>query len=290
MTAVGTRQERLSGNSLPDRHGRHGKREIGPTRDPVSDTGPIGLFMFNLGSIPASVTPPRSWRRATWFTVVAGIAVLAGLLTVGTVLVGPIQPTGRIDSAPYFPGGTPLAAIGGPDSDRDTGTDAPRSTPGASPIRLVTNTDTVVRVSVPTATIPANPATSSPAGPPRPANALPTFGTLPVITTLTSPGDPVVDPAKLIKRTRTFFAEVTTNAQAAAALTSGTAAGDTTAIIHRKYGGISTIQVRSISLDPTSGLTVCVLRVVDKDGTTQTQQARLQFTLTDDPKITNPGG
>jgi hypothetical protein len=35
---------------------------------------------------------------------------------------------------------------------------------------------------------------------------------------------------------------------------------------------------------------VSVLRVVNKDGTTTTQQTTLRFTLSRDPKITNPGG
>ena len=48
--------------------------------------------MFNLGTIPASVTPPRTWRRAAWFTIVASAAALLGLLAVGAVLVGPARP------------------------------------------------------------------------------------------------------------------------------------------------------------------------------------------------------
>jgi len=43
-------------------------------------------------------------------------------------------------------------------------------------------------------------------------------------------------------------------------------------------------------LDPANGLTVSLLRVVAKDGTTTTERTTLRFTLTPDPKITNPGG
>ena len=77
---------------------------------------------------------------------------------------------------------------------------------------------------------------------------------------------------------------------AAADLTVGTLHDDATALIRQKYGDISSIQIQSISLNPTTGLTISVLRLVNKDGTTQTQRTTLHFTLTGDPKITNPGG
>lgn len=284
----------------PERYGRHGKPEIGPARDPVSDTGPSGLRMFNIGSIPASVTPPRTWRRAQWFTVIASVAALAGLVAVGAALVGPVHPTGRIDAMPpYFPNGTPLAAIGTPADIEKSDYSTPESPTMRSGTSSATSTGTstvgqLADASASTimagAAAAATTASMPPDPPPDDAPPVATVGTLPVITTVSSVGDPVVDPAKLIKRTRTFFAEVTSNAQAAAQLTVGTAHDDAVALIQRKYGHVSAIQVRSISLDPTSGLTVCVVRVTDKDGTTQTQQTRLRFTLTSDPKITNPGG
>ncbi len=38
-----------------------------------------GLRKFDLGNVPASVTPPRSWRRAAWFAVGTSAAVVLGL-------------------------------------------------------------------------------------------------------------------------------------------------------------------------------------------------------------------
>lgn len=264
--------------------------------------------MFDLGSIPASVTPPRTWRRAQWFTVIASVAALAGLVAVGAALVGPVHPAPRVDAMPpYFPNGTPLAAIRTPIGIENSDYSTPRSpttrigTSGATSSATSTATST----SAATAGQPADASAttimagvtaaattaSTPSGPPpKDVPAVTTGGPPPVITTVSSVGDPVVDPTELIERTRAFFAEVTTNAQAAAQLTTGSAQDDTVALIRQKYGHATTIQVRSISLDPTSGLTVCVVRVTYKDGTTQTQQIRLRFTLTSDPKITNPGG
>lgn len=257
---------------------RHRRPEVGPNDrppfDPFSDTGSVGLRMFDLGAIPASVTPPRTWRRAAWFTIVASAAALLGLLAVGTMLVGPIRATDRFDAVPDFPSGAPLAAIGGYASVRPVSASL---APATSTVAVGGDT---VRLT------------------PRRHASRPTAGggpTAPVVATLTVTvtvpgGEPVIDPTKLLKQTRTFFAQVTSNAQAAADLTDRTVRDDAAALIRQKYGDVSTIQIQSITLDPTNGLTVSLLRVVDKDGTTSTERTTLRFTLTADPKITNPGG
>jgi hypothetical protein len=266
--------------------------------DPLVDSGSVGLRMFNLGTIPASVTPPRSWRRAAWFAVGASAAALVGLLLLGALLVGPSHQRSRITALPYFPDGKPLASIGlptstdtnasterndtesHPDSD-DHAADDNTADDNASSI----NTGDTVGDTVTAPGTPSDVAVNPPANPSAPVALTP-----PSITTITSSGDPAVDATALMKRTRTFFAEVTTNAAAAANLTSGALHDDAVALIKQKYGDVSTIQIKSISLDPSTGLTVSVLRLVNKDGTTQTQQTTLHFTLTGDPKITNPGG
>jgi hypothetical protein len=255
--------------------------------DGEGDGDPLdtGLGMFNLGTIPASVTPPRSWRRAAWFTVVASVAALAGLLAIGAVLMCPHEAR-RLTAMPYFPDGSPLAAIG------DT-TGVPRPTGrGHQPATTQAATDVVADVGdtspLTTARRAVGTAPARTTGLPPASN--PVVATLPPVDTIvTGNGDPVVDPVKLIKRTQTFFAEVTSNAKAAAGLAVDTAKDDVAAVIEQKYRNLSSISVRSISLDPNSGLTVSVVRVVGKDGTTSTQRVTLQFTLTGDPKIVNFG-
>jgi hypothetical protein len=267
----------VSPNDRPplDPAGRDGW-EKAPGRDgwekALSDTGSVGLRMFDLGTIPASVTPPRTWRRAAWFTIVASAAALLGLLAVGTMLVGPMRSADRFDALPVFPSGAPLAAIGGARSVR----------PVSASLRPATSTVAEVGKLTPRRYV-GRPTTV--AGP-----TAPVIATLPVAVGTVPGGEPVIDPTKLLKQTRTFFAEVTSNAQAAADLTDRTVRDDATALIRQKYGDVSTIQIQSITLDPTNGLTVSLLRVVAKDGTTSTERTTLHFTLTDDPKITNPGG
>jgi hypothetical protein len=254
---------------------RHRRPEVGPNDrppfDPLSDTGSVGLRMFDLGTIPASVTPPRTWRRAAWFTIVASAAALLGLLAVGAMLVGPIRSTDRFDTMPNFPSGAPLAAIGGLRTVR----------PVSASLRPATSVTTEVVRRAPRYVGRPNTAFSPTA---------PVIATLPTAVAAVPGGEPVIDPTKLLKQTQTFFAEVTSNAQAAADLTDRTVRDDATALIRQKYGDVSTIQIQSITLDPTNGLTVSLLRVVAKDGTTTTERTTLRFTLTTDPKITNPGG
>src|SRR3954447_24713372 len=50
--------------------------------DPLLDTDPVGLRKFDIGTVPASVTPPRTWRRAAWFSVGSSVAALVALLVV----------------------------------------------------------------------------------------------------------------------------------------------------------------------------------------------------------------
>lgn len=253
--------------------------------DGEGDPLDTGLGMFNLGTIPASVTPPRSWRRAAWFTIVASVAALAGLLAIGAVLMCPHEAR-RLTAMPYFPDGSPLAAIGGTTGvPRPTGRghQPVTSQPATDMVADVGDTSPLTATRRPVGTAPTRTTTLPPA-------SNPVVVTLPpVVTTVTGNGDPVVDPVKLIKRTQTFFAEVTSNAKAAAGLAVGTAKDDVAAVIEQKYGNLSSISVRSISLDPNSGLTVSVVRVVGKDGSTSTQRVTLQFTLTGDPKIVNIG-
>jgi hypothetical protein len=256
--------------------------------DPLVDACSVGLRMFNLGTIPASVTPPRSWRRAAWFTIVASIASLAGLLAVAAVLVGPVQPIDRLNALPYFPDGSPLATLGGP---ADPVGHSLHHTAGTNPARAMTDevadvdhTQSLDRI---VGTRPQGESATA---------SVDTTGVPSVTSTTTQQppsvtiGHPIVDPSTLVDRTKSFFSDVTSNVKAAAALTVGSIQDDAAALIQQKYGDVSSIQIERMSLDPTSGLTISLLRLVNKDGTTQTQHITLQFTLTGDPKITNPGG
>lgn len=153
----------------------------------MTDSGSVGLQMFRLGTIPASVTPPRSWRRAAWFTVLASVAALVGLVVAGALLVGPSREHGRISAFPYIPDGPPRATI--PDtttSSPATATAPPPSDPTVAP--AVGPTADSVAGSVGRATGPTVEPTTAPSVPATPVPALPP-------STVPSSGAPVTDPA-----------------------------------------------------------------------------------------------
>lgn len=272
-----------------------------PTSDeaPLIDTGPMGLHKFDLGYIPASVTPPRTWRRAAWFTIFCSAAALVGLLFVTSELVGPVNVAGDINSLPGLPTNLPFYTP--PSSSSTTPPDPRHSSPG--------HPDQSRRPGQPGGSAQPTDAQGQPittddgsgssdslppgggGGPQGGGNPPSTVVVAPpsAVTTVNS-GPPAVDPSKLGSRTEQFFSDVTTNVNAAAGMTSDTVRGDAKAIIEQNYGDISTIQIKSVQVDPSSGVTVSVLQVTGKDGSVTTEQRTLQFTLTGDPKIENPGG
>ena len=265
--------------------------EAGP--DLLIDTGPMGLHKFDLGYIPASVTPPKTWRRAAWFTVFCSAAALVGLLFVTSQLVGPVHVASDIDSLPGLPTNLPFdqgqTSSDTPPSSRHN---QPPSRPGQAP-RPGQPADSAHPTDAQ-----GNPITtddgsgSSTSLPPGGGGGAPPsiVVTAPPTATTVNSGPPAVDPTKLGSRTEQFFSEVTTNVDAAANMTSDTVHDNAKAIIEQNYGDVSTIQIKSVSVDPSNGVTVSVLQVTNKDGSVSTQQRTLQFTLSGDPKIENPGG
>jgi hypothetical protein len=102
------------------------------------DTDPVGLRKFDLGLVPASVTPPRTWRHAAWFTVLCSACVLMSLLLAVNALVGHSRQA-TIDAMPNYPGEPGLL----PTTTRTTRTasssEAPASTTRLQGVRPVSN-------------------------------------------------------------------------------------------------------------------------------------------------------
>lgn len=67
------------------------RRRVPPAR--------VMLGGLNLDAAPASVTPPRTWRRAAAFTMAASGGVLLGLLLVALLVVCPHRLTPRLPGA-----------------------------------------------------------------------------------------------------------------------------------------------------------------------------------------------
>ncbi|GGU63854.1 hypothetical protein [Lentzea flava] len=235
--------------------------------DPLQDTD--GLRKFNIGLVPASVTPPRTWKRAAWFAVVSSVLVLVGLSVAAAKLVGG---GGEVETIglPGYPSDVPLI------STLPTGGTSPSAT-SARPTAANTGRG---------APVPGTGASSAPGGGDKGSatNTKPS-GSAPVITTVPVTNTPVVDGSKIAQQTEHFYREMATNADTALAMTTDTVRSNAGALLEGRLADISLIEVKEIVVDPSKGLTVSLLQVTKKDGTVSTEKRELSFTLGDLPLI-----
>ncbi|MFC4853343.1 hypothetical protein [Actinophytocola glycyrrhizae] len=276
----------------------HGALDAGPLPGAVvhalPETPATGLRKFDLGTVPASVTPPRSWRKAAWFAVGTSAAVVLGLSVATSELMGrPVQDSTMIDALPALPTG-PLTLA--PLPNEDPRSDPPESTPpttarttpgtrtttsptqGSSPARdTVVGSTTGVESVAPTGPSSEGPAAAgSPATPNRPVRR--TVGPAPVTPT---------DPAAMGDRTEAYFRLVTSDPVAAHAMTTGGMASEGAKGIEARYGGVRRVEVQDITIDRNQGITTSRVKVVHEDGTETVEQRQLTFTWGGDPKITD---
>ncbi|MEV0678441.1 hypothetical protein AB0I60_18185 [Actinosynnema sp. NPDC050436] len=277
---------------------RPGALPVQRTRDPVADTDAVGLRKFNIGLVPASVTPPRTWKRAAWFAVVSSAAVLVGLAYAAAKLVGADSPEERI-GMPGYPTASPL--ITGFDTpappvptevvavrpERPDRPDQPREERAAA----VRGTDEV-RPRTTADPAPPGAATGEPstagrpgAGPGRSTAEPADPSTAPTVTTVPGRAKPLVDAAAIVLRTERFYEQAVADAEAAMAMVSDGFRSDAEALLEQRFSDVSAIEVTAITVDPASGATVSTLRVTKSDGSTTTERRELLFTTAGDPLI-----
>lgn len=87
-----------------------------------------GLRAFDLGTVPASVTPPRSSRRAAWFAVVTSAVVLGGMSIVATASHNRTPALEHLPS-PRMPHGQPQLGLAAPKDDAPADERADRQPP-----------------------------------------------------------------------------------------------------------------------------------------------------------------
>jgi len=289
-TAISSDTPRTPGTALDDplAPDPNSSPSAPPPIDPLVDTDAAGLRKFNIGLVPASVTPPRTWKRAAWFAVVSSAGVLIGLAVAAAKLVGGSGPVERI-GMPEYPANVPIVT--------DFGTRT--STPSASAPAPQTKPQDPGRVpgTPPTAgsgsssakegsgtsggagpTTATTPGTGS-SGTPGPASTSPT------VTTLPAEERPVVDASAIASRTEKFYEEVAANTGTAMALTTETFRSTTSAVLEQRFSDVSLVEVKEISVDPTKGITISTLQITKKDGTASTEQRELTFTLSGEPLI-----
>jgi hypothetical protein len=237
------------------------------------DTDAMGLGKFNIGLVPASVTPPRTWKRAAWFSVLSSVGVLVALTIAAAELVGSNSPVERI-GMPGYPTDVPLLTGFATTSRPAVATTSPRTGPRtaeavADGLHAKTGDHT-------------SPGGSSPTGPTAPT---PTPSTSPQVTTVPTGSQPVVDAGTIAASTERFYEGFAFNADTALALVSDSFRTNATALLEQRFADVSLIEVTAIRVDPAKGVTVSTLRVTRKDGTTTTEKRELVFTTVGVPLI-----
>ncbi|MBB5806109.1 hypothetical protein F4560_005877 [Saccharothrix ecbatanensis] len=242
--------------------------------DPFFDTDAVGLGKFNIGMVPASVTPPRTWKRAAWFAVLSSAGVLVGLAIAAVKLVGSHGPVERI-GMPGYPTDVPLLT-GFATTPPPPVTPEPGREPGpraaSEGLRAPTEDHRTAAggsSSTDHATNPPGPSTSPPSS------------TSPHVTMVPVDAQPVVDAVAIAASTELFYEEVAHDSDAALTLVTDAFRPKGGAVLEARFGGVSLIEVTEISVDPVKGITVSTLQLTHDDGKTSTEKRELVFTTTD---------
>jgi hypothetical protein len=268
-----------------------------PEPEPVvrygPDTPPTGLRKFDLGTIPASVTPPRTWRRAAWFAVGTAFLVVTALGFAAVTLVGAPRQNTTIDALPGQPSQQLLITDLPIDQLPTAGPPAPTSPAGPSPARTRTpprpkDTGTQAHLGAgpgdagppPNPDSPTNPVRQTPANPPPTGTAPPRDTVDPAVVAITSA-------QALGDRTEQYYAQVLSDPAAAHGLTSGSLSAEGPEGIRARYADIKRIEVKQVTIEPGSACTRSVLVITRPDGGTVTVERELTFTTGADPRITS---
>ncbi|WP_197320716.1 hypothetical protein [Saccharomonospora sp. NB11] len=263
----------------------------------VYSSGPRGLGTFDLGSVPASVTPPRTWRKAAWFASVASGAAVAAMLMAGSAFVSDsTDATRALDTwpgpnspQPTLPGndgnGTPRT---GENTTEPAGPSATTSAQeGADGTRgaLATHDTTS-----PTAAEAAEDVADG--GEPAQDGTNDTDGVAvppkPPVTPAPTERAPVVlwskhDSDLLAQRSQQYFDTVTEDPHAAHALTTGELAAQGPEGLADRYADVAYFEVQEVFVDSREGYTLNTVKVTYTDGTTEIQTRKLVFS--DDERI-----
>lgn len=265
----------------------------------VYEAAPLtGLGSFDLGNVPASVTPPRSWRKAAWFATASSGGVVVALMFAGSAFVA--KPAPDMAGGAWIPGlggGVPTLSgeqiapptSGGDASDTpsttrddtpETGSASIRPTSGAGLRAPATRTAGAASSSAP-ASRSTTATTTTSSIPPKPAPSPAPYDADPGRFQFAEE-----DPQTLASTSQSFLDTVTENPSAAYSMTGGELQQEGTQGLERKYAGVAYFQVKHIRVHQYDGKTVCSVQTVYKDGREVTEERTLEFS---GDKITSDG-
>jgi hypothetical protein len=246
-----------------------------------------GLGGFTIGSVPASVTPPKTWKKAAWFATGASGAVVVGLLFAGSYLVGKppvdqavqgawpgyqgaptvIDPTGEAGPPSRQGGSAPGPDDSTPSADEPAGR---TSGGGAGPV------DGVPQPPPPGSSAgPHTSGTATPSGRPQKPPATPAQRETPVKPPWWYSFPP--DAQTMGDNSEKFFNTVTTDPAAAAAVTTGDLHDQGPQALAERYAGVAYFEVRKISIDQQRGVTVNTVEITHTDGSKTVEERTLTF-------------
>ncbi|MBK0865856.1 hypothetical protein INP57_03455 [Saccharopolyspora sp. HNM0986] len=281
----GDRAVRWSGELASD-GGKH--RASAPPDDPLADTDPTGgLHKFDLGMVPASVTPPRSSRRAAWFAVAASGAALGGLLLVMANAVGPSESIDglQLPGMPRFRGypelqpdrPLPLASL-----PAEAVVPPSASDPRPQSVPLPQRPQHQHEPPAPGTPAVAAPPVAPPADDAEPAPA-PAEPTTPE-TTFRNELLTLADPQLVAERSGEYFAAISSgDLPSAYSMTTGALRNDGYEAFAARYDRAESVEV--VAVTAASSGTVTDLRIKRPDGSVHEQQRRLRFTAGSDPRM-----
>ncbi|WIY03670.1 hypothetical protein QRX60_07390 [Amycolatopsis mongoliensis] len=246
-----------------------------------------GLGGFTIGSVPASVTPPKTWKKAAWFATGASGAVVVGLLFAGSYLVGKppvdqavqgawpgyqgaptvIDPTGEAEPPSRQGGSAP-----GPD-DSTSSPDKPAgrtSGGGAGPVDGAAPPPSADRTAGSKTT-----GTATPSGRPQKPPVTPAQRETPVKPPWWYSFPP--DAQTMGDNSEKFFNTVTTDPAAASSVTTGELHDQGPQALAERYAGVAYFEVRKISIDQQRGVTVNTVEITHTDGSKTIEERTLTF-------------
>jgi hypothetical protein len=248
-----------------------------PAAGGITEAG--GLCAFNIGLVPASVTPPRTWRQAAWFTVLCSAAVLAGLMVIAA-LIGSPRPYNRIDTLPGYPSAVP------PVVPPPGGTGRPAV---SRPVQLAAGAETGVQdwppVRAPGRFLDARAGMTVPGDGGRPSGDPPV--PMPSVETETGDGPAVVDGETIFHQTQLYYDSLVGDLSTAYAMTTGPLHADGAAALAARYWDVAAVRLAEVSVDPGHAVTTNVLRITRLDGATRTERRVLVFAPGAEPKVSD---
>ncbi|GAA5125147.1 hypothetical protein [Haloechinothrix salitolerans] len=247
-----------------------------------------GLSTFDLGTVPASVTPPRSWRKAAWFATVSSGGVVVALLVAASYFVG--QPTTDQVAVDNWTG---LRGENPPPLHNEGFAGLPERTTTASPkssSNVIADRAAVIPSSSRVTTTKSPRPTSAPAAPAPTTSSAPSS----TPTTTAEPQKPPPSPASretrsdyfyrfppdaetMGDRSEIFLNQITENPEKAHEQTGGDLYAEGADAIAARYSHIAYFEIEHIYIDQRNRVTVNTVKVVFTDGTTERQQRTLRF-------------